>query len=317
MEIKNIQTIDLTTDYLKFCVSRKNLDQKTIKSYTIDLRQYFEFITKSATEWADKKSIEQYIDLLHFKYKPKSVKRKIASLKAFFHYLEIEELIDINPFHKIQIEYKEPFILPKTIPINNIEQIIRFAYLQLTKAKTDYAKKVALRNALILELLFVTGMRISELCTLTAEQTDFNDYIIKIYGKGSKERLIQICNQNVQALLNQALLKRYQEAFECKIATNRFFFINRLGNRLSEQSVRNMINSYAIGAEVPLHITPHMFRHSFATLLLEEDVDIRYIQQMLGHSSITTTQIYTHTSINKQKNILSAKHPRNKLEIGI
>ncbi len=84
-----------------------------------------------------------------------------------------------------------------------------------------------------------------------------------------------------------------------------------------EQSVRNMINSYVIGAEVPLHITPHMFRHSFATLLLEEDVDIRYIQQMLGHSSITTTQIYTHTSINKQKNILSAKHPRNKLEIGI
>lgn len=312
MEIKNIQTTTLTTNYLKFCVSRKNLDQKTIKSYTIDLRQYFEFTMESAIEWTNKKSIEQYIDLLHFKYKPKSVKRKIASLKAFFHYLEIEELIGINPFHRIQIKYKEPFILPKTIPINNIEQIIRFAYLQLTKAKTDYTKKVALRNALILELLFATGMRISELCTLTTEQIDFNDYIIKIYGKGSKERLIQICNQNVQELL-----KKYNQSFKFGIANNRFFFINRLGNRLSEQSVRNMINSYVIGAEVPLHITPHMFRHSFATLLLEEDVDIRYIQQMLGHSSITTTQIYTHTSINKQKNILSAKHPRNKLEIGI
>ena len=155
-------------------------------------------------------------------------------------------------------------------------------------------------------------MRISELCTLTTEQIDFNDYIIKIYGKGSKERLIQICNQNVQTLL-----KKYRESFEFEIANNNFFFINRLGNRLSEQSVRNMITNYAIGAEVPLHITPHMFRHSFATLLLEEDVDIRYIQQMLGHSSITTTQIYTHTSINKQKNILSSKHPRNKLEIGI
>ena len=288
MEIKNVQANNLTTDYLNFCLSRKNLDQKTIKSYTIDLRQYFEFTMESAIEWTNKKSIEQYINLLHCKYKPKSVKRKIASLKAFFHYLEIEELIDINPFHKIQIKYKEPFILPKTIPINNIEQIIRFAYLQLTKAKTEYAKKVALRNALILELLFATGMRISELCTLTTEQIDFNDYIIKIYGKGSKERLIQICNQNVQELL-----KKYN------------------------QSVRNMITNYAIGAEVPLHITPHMFRHSFATLLLEEDVDIRYIQQMLGHSSITTTQIYTHTSINKQKNILSSKHPRNKLEIGI
>ena len=312
MEIKNVQANNLTTDYLNFCLSRKNLDQKTIKSYTIDLRQYFEFTMESAIEWTNTKSIEQYINLLHCKYKPKSVKRKIASLKAFFHYLEIEELIDINPFHKIQIKYKEPFILPKTIPINNIEQIIRFAYLQLTKAKTDYTKKVALRNALILELLFATGMRISELCTLTTEQIDFNDYIIKIYGKGSKERLIQICNQNVQELL-----KKYNQSFKFEIANNKLFFINRLGNRLSEQSVRNMITNYAIGAEVPLHITPHMFRHSFATLLLEEDVDIRYIQQMLGHSSITTTQIYTHTSINKQKNILSAKHPRNKLEIGI
>ena len=88
------------------------------------------------------KSIEQYIDLLHCKYKPKSVKRKIASLKAFFHYLEIEELIDINPFHKIQIKYKEPFILPKTIPINNIEQIISFAYLQLTKLKLTILRKL-------------------------------------------------------------------------------------------------------------------------------------------------------------------------------
>ena len=258
MEIKNVQANNLTTDYLNFCLSRKNLDQKTIKSYTIDLRQYFEFTMESAIEWTNKKSIEQYIDLLHCKYKPKSVKRKIASLKSFFHYLEIEELVEINPFHKIQIKYKEPFILPKTIPINNIEQIIRFAYLQLTKAKTEYAKKVALRNALILELLFATGMRISELCTLTTEQIDFNDYIIKIYGKGSKERLIQICNQNVQELL-----KKYNQSFKFEIANNKLFFINRLGNRLSEQSVRNMITNYAIGAECRCTL----LRICFVTLL--------------------------------------------------
>ena len=91
------------------------------------------------------------------------------------------------------------------------------------------------------------------------------------------------------------------------------FFLNRLGNRISEQSVRYMIKDYAKNANIPQHITPHMFRHSFATLLLEEDVDLRYIQQMLGHSSITTTQIYTHTSISKQRTILASKHPRNKL----
>lgn len=298
--------------YLQFCTQRKNLDSKTIKSYSIDLRQFTEFISENNLLWISKSSIENYIDSLHNTLKPKSVKRKIASLKAFFHYLEIEEIIEINPFHKIQIKYKEPFILPKTIPLKTIEKIMNYAYLVRNRQNTSLGKKIALRNTLILELLFATGMRISELCSLTNEQINFNDYIIKIYGKGSKERLIQICNKNVQNLLDE-----YRREFDFELKNYNYLFINRLCNRLSEQSVRNMINTYSKGAGVSIHITPHMFRHSFATLLLEEDVDIRYIQQMLGHSSITTTQIYTHTSINKQKNILSTKHPRNKLEIGI
>lgn len=298
--------------YLTFCTTRKNLDFKTTKSYSIDLQQFTGFVLAQNTQWDTKKAVEEYIDILHNKYKPKSVKRKIASLKAFFHYLEIEEIIEINPFHKIQVKYKEPFILPKTIPLNVIERIIKFAYAEENKSTTPYSKRVALRNVLILELLFSTGMRISELCSLTTTQIDLSDFVIKIYGKGSKERLIQICNKNIQNLISQ-----YYEEFQFELSNKNFLFINRLGNRLSEQSVRNIITDYADRANILLHITPHMFRHSFATLLLEEDVDIRYIQQMLGHSSITTTQIYTHTSISKQKNILATKHPRNKLEIGI
>lgn len=304
-----IHYTDLTEQYLNYCKSRKNLDLKTIKSYRIDLQQYGDYCQVNNLDWIEKGSIEQYIDHMHNQYKPKSVKRKIASLKAFFHYLEIEDIININPFHKLQLKYKEPFILPKTIPINNIESIINYAYEQYKKATTAYSKKVALRNILILELLFGTGMRISELCSLKAERFDLNDYIIKIYGKGSKERLIQICNANVRCLIDKYLIT-------IKPEENEFFFINRLHNRLSEQSVRYMIDNYAKNAQISQHITPHMFRHSFATLLLEEDVDIRYIQQMLGHSSITTTQIYTHTSIGKQKTILETKHPRNKFEIG-
>lgn len=307
----NINTKVEIQKYLQFCTQRKNLDSKTIKSYSIDLRQFTEFISENNLLWISKSSIENYIDSLHNTLKPKSVKRKIASLKAFFHYLEIEEIIEINPFHNIQIKYKEPFILPKTIPLKTIEKIMNYAYLERKRQTTSYGRKVALRNTLILELLFATGMRISELCSLTYEQINFNDYIIKICGKGSKERLIQICNKNVQNLLDE-----YRREFDFELNNYNYFFINRLCNRLSEQSVRNMINSYSKSAGVSIHITPHMFRHSFATLLLEEDVDIRYIQQMLGHSSITTTQIYTHTSINKQKNILSTKHPRNKLNIG-
>lgn len=299
-------------EYLHFCTNRKNLDSKTIKSYSIDLKQFEQFVSINKLEWKEKKSIEKYIETLHSIYKPKSVKRKIASIKAFFHYLELEEILEINPFHKIQIKYKEPFILPKTIPLKNIETIISFAYLNYNNSHTNYSKKTSLRNALILELLFATGMRISELCSLKMAQINLTDYIIKIYGKGSKERLIQICNHNVQELLQKYIKERAQD-----ISNNDYLLINRLHNRLSEQSVRNMITNYAKQSGIALHITPHMFRHSFATLLLEEDVDIRYIQQMLGHSSITTTQIYTHTSINKQKSILTIKHPRNNLNIGI
>ncbi len=302
----------LIKTYLSFCTTRKNLDSKTIKSYSIDLKQYTNFIFSNNIQWNTKKSVEEYIDILHNKYKPKSVKRKIASLKAFFHYLEIEEIIETNSFHKIQVKYKKPFILPKTIPLNLIEQIIKFAYAEQNNCTTYYSKRIALRNTLILELLFATGMRISELCSLTLDSLDLSNYVIKIHGKGSKERLIQICNKNIQNLINQ-----YCKEFEYELSYKNFLFINRLGNRLSEQSVRNMIANYTEQANISLHITPHMFRHSFATLLLEEDVDIRYIQQMLGHSSITTTQIYTHTSINKQKSILTVKHPRNKIDIGI
>ena len=306
---KTIQFTLLMEKYLNYCESRKNLDQKTIKSYRIDLQQYNDFIKNNPIDWVEKNSIERYIDYLHTHYKPKSVKRKIASLKAFLHHLEIEDELAVNPFHNIQIKYKEPFILPKTIPIDNIESIINYAYEQNRKATTAYGKKVALRNALILELLFATGMRISELCSLKTNQLDLHDYIIRIYGKGSRERLIQICNENVRLLIDKYIITM-------KLEDNSFFFINRLHNRLSEQSVRYMINNYRKNAKIIQHITPHMFRHSFATLLLEEDVDIRYIQQMLGHSSITTTQIYTHTSIKKQKEILASKHPRNKINPG-
>ena len=240
--------------YLEFCTQRKNLDHKTTKSYSIDLRQFTEFINNNNLLWVSKSSIEKYIDSLHNTFKPKSVKRKIASLKAFFHYLEIEEIIETNPFHKIQVKYKEPFILPKTIPLNLIEQIIKFAYAEQNNCTTYYSKRNALRNTLILELLFATGMRISELCSLTLDSFDLSNYVIKIHGKGSKERLIQICNKNIQNLINQ-----YCKEFKYELSHKNFLFINRLNNRLSEQSVRNMIANYTEQANISLHITPHMF----------------------------------------------------------
>lgn len=148
----------------------------------------------------------------------------------------------------------------------------------------------------------------SELCSLRHPDIDLHEGYVRIYGKGAKERIVQITNTYILDAL-----RNYCRMVPSQSITHDFFFVNRLGHRLSEQSVRFMIKKYSHMAGLSEHITPHMFRHTFATLLLEEDVDIRYIQQILGHSSILTTQIYTHVTSTKQRDILTTKHPRNKL----
>ena len=276
--------------FLEHCRKRKNLNHKTIKAYGIDLRQFSE----STSNEFSKEDICSYIDGLHDQYKPKTVKRKIASLKAFTHYLLIEEIIEINPFDKIDISFKEPSVLPKTIPLNTINSILNAAYTLHSKAVTDYQKKATARDIAVLEILFATGARVSEICNLTSSSVDLTNHTIKIFGKGSKERMIQVENNDVLKAL-----QTYYDLFQEDIKSCGFFFVNKLHHRLTEQSVREIIRKYTAMTEYDIHITPHMFRHSFATLLLDEDVDIRYIQKLLGHSSITTTQIYTHVAMAK------------------
>ena len=162
----------------------------------------------------------------------------------------------------------------------------------------------------MIELLFATGMRISELCSLKITDVNLYDRSILIYGKGSKERKIQIGNDDVIHVLEE-----YKAAFLPGMQSCGHFFANLSGKMLSDQSVRRMINKYTSIAAIELHITPHMFRHTFATSLLEADVDIRYIQEMLGHSSINITEIYTHVAMSKQRDILATKHPRKDFHI--
>ena len=300
---------DLITDYLEYCQYRKRLDSKTIKAYRIDLTQYSAHVFEPPHCFA-KDTVDQYITGLHKLYKPKTVKRKIASLKAFFHYLEYKELLEDNPFLKLDIKFREAKLLPKTIPLHSIQHFLSTMYLQKKAAKSEYELRCCIRDIAIIELLFATGMRISELCSLKPKDIDLQSSNILIYGKGAKERILQIGNPEVLSALIS-----YRNTFEKDIAACGYFFVNRLKQRLSDQSVRFMIDHYAKLAGIEQHITPHMFRHSFATLLLEQDVDIRYIQRMLGHSSISTTEIYTHVSNAKQKDILVHKHPRNLMEV--
>ena len=296
-------------EYIEYCEYRKRLDFKTLKAYKIDLKQFEDFCT-DFSDCFTKGVVDDFITSLHKQYKPKTVKRKIASLKAFFHYMEYRELLSENPFPKLDTRFREAKLLPKTIPFHSIQTFLSTLYAQKELSKSEYQLRCCIRDIAVIELLFATGMRISELCSLKPSDIDLESNNVLIYGKGAKERIIQLGNQDVIAAL---IL--YQETFKKDIEVCGYFFVNRLLHKLSDQSVRFMITHYAELAGINQHITPHMFRHSFATLLLEQDVDIRYIQRILGHSSISTTEIYTYVSNTKQKDILVHKHPRNLIEI--
>jgi len=296
--------------YLEYCKYQKRLDAKTLKAYRIDLRQFSEQFPTSDSSDISSEDLEEHVKSLHQKYKPKTVKRKIASVKALFRYLEYRGNVDRNPFDRVQLKFREPLILPKTIPLHTVEDFLAAIYKQRHTAKTAYQRKNALRDAAAAELLFATGMRISELCSLKAADVNLYDQTVLIYGKGSKERRVQIGNEDVVKILEE-----YKEDYISEINACGCFFVNQTGRRLSDQSVRRMIRKYSSLASIDMHITPHMFRHTFATSLLEADVDIRYIQEILGHSSINITEIYTHVAMAKQRDILTTKHPRNGFKI--
>lgn len=291
--------------YFEYCEYRKDLDAKTLKAYRIDLRQYFEQVGKDELK---KDQIEQYISDLHKKYKQKTIKRKIASVKAYYNYLEEEELIRVNPFHKIKVKFREDVKLPRIIPRDEIEQLLNYMYQN--KPCKESTKKYWLRDIAVIEILFSVGVRVYEISNIKTENVNLNTGAICIMGKGGKERYIQIGEKTV---LN--LLKEYCKANEQKINQSGFFFANNRGERLTEQSIRLMIKKYTKLAGIKRNITPHMFRHSFATYLIEEGVDISCVQHILGHSSIKTTQIYIHVAIKKQAEILETLHPRRHMKI--
>lgn len=295
--------------YLHYCLNQKELDPKTVKAYRIDLTQFFQYLEERGMEM-DKDGINEYLFHIHSLYRQRTVKRKIASLKAFVAYLEYEEIIEENPFHKINTRFKEEIILPRTIPRDVVELLLRKMYEEKEKEMTDGEKKFLARDIAVVEFLFATGLRVSELSALKRADINRNTGIFLIKGKGSKERYMQIENREVRKAIEE-----YYNCFQKEIEQQEYFFLNKWGQRMSEQAVRLMLRKHVEKAGISVHLTPHMFRHAFATLLLEEDVDIRYIQKMLGHSSIVTTQIYTYVAVEKQKEILRLKHPRNKMQI--
>ena len=321
-----------TKKFLNYCKNQRRLSQDTVKAYGFDLKLFNEFISTLRPPVTDqlkvsKQILQQYVNYLNENFAVKTVRRRIASIRSYYNYLEAEEIITENPFDKFHLNIKEPFRVPKTMSLNEIGRILEAVYgespslfpvLSKMESRTKENKRIEvnpnsaeflwIRDVAIIELLFAGGFRVSELCKLEFGDISPDLMAIRINGKGNKERTIYLENIEVINALNRYLTIR--EAVEVDTTT---VLISKFCKPMSTQAVRNLVEKYTALAGIQKKITPHIFRHSFASLLLEEGVDIKYIQDFLGHSSISTTQIYLHTTSNQKKKIMSTKHPRQKL----
>ena len=296
----------LITNYLKTGEYVRKLSSNTIKAYRTDLTQYSYFV---GSRWNDTGTLNQYIEYLNQHFSPRSVKRKLASIHAFFNEMTASGHLTANPFDKVHIHIHTPKQLPRIIPRQLVHDLLQNAYNAYSSGFRE-----SLRDIVVLEPLFSTGLRVSELCALTSDTFILNNDVLRLIvnGKGRKERIIQIITPGLLKVL-----RIYCQVYSKEIQEQNYILFNHRGTPLSPQSVRRIINKHLKQINAPYHVTPHMFRHTFATSLLEAGMDIRYIQSLLGHSSISTTQIYTYVTTRQQTLLLAEKHPRNKMEFSL
>lgn len=300
---------DATELFLFHCKSERNLSSLTLLAYQADISQFMIFIKNLEYDQLhkiDKMILREYLNNLEKRYKPRSIKRKIASLKSFFSFFEYEEIIELSPFRKLRLRIDTSKQLPRVISKDNLTKIFQNAYhekKQYNESSKEY--QIVIRDIAVLETLFSTGIRVSELCNIKENAIDLSNKHILILGKGKRERLIPLCETSVIDSLSN-----YHQVYSDFIKSDGAFFLNRDYRPLSDQSVRFIIKKYSELSQIAETITPHMFRHTIATQLLENGVDIRNIQTLLGHSSLSVTEIYTHVSLSAQREALKGKHPR-------
>ena len=276
----------------------------TVKNYERDLIQFFNYIDIKATEFElqiiDYGSIRSWIVILIEEgMSNRTVNRKIASLKAFFKFLVKVEIIESSPLllHKM---LKEPKKTQVPFSINEIENVLDQHY--------NHDDFESLRNYLIILLLYTSGIRRSELVNLKEIDIDFENNTLKVLGKRNKERYVPLLNSVKEVLINYLELKskRYPSY------SNEYVFITKKGVKVYETLVYRVVNSYFSKASSKLKKSPHILRHSFATHLLNEGADLNSVKDLLGHSSLASTQVYTHNSIAELKKVYKGAHPRSK-----
>lgn len=293
-------------DFLTYLSFEKNYSEHTIKAYKSDIISFLIWIDSNCLT-TDLNKLREYMHFIQrFEYKKTTILRKIASLRGFYKYLYRERIIDNNPANSL-IAPKKNKSLPKFLTDDEMERILD--NVQITTP-------AGFRNRAILELLWATGMRVSELSGLNFGDLELENDEIKVFGKGAKERIVLI-SKRAKKFLQQYINTARQLIPGCngiKISNDESspVFINNTGYRLQTRTIRNVINEIVERIQLPKHVTPHMFRHSFATRLIEHGADLRVVQELLGHASISNTQIYTHISTQHLKEVYNTAHPHAK-----
>ncbi|MBQ8891785.1 MAG: tyrosine recombinase [Bacilli bacterium] len=287
-------------NYLEYLKYNKNYSDKTILNYKLDLDDYFKYLE---IEGLDYKGVE-YEDLMglfsHFdklKLSAKSIRRHISTIKGFYKYLNSKEIVMNNPFNYVTLPKKE-IKLPRYLSYPELLEI--FNNLEI---KTNYD----LRDRLILELMYATGVRVSELVNIKVSDITLSNQSIRVFGKGSKERIVYF--NNVCKNILEKYLKVYKELNK---KNTDYLILNQKGDKLTPAGISYILNQIILKISFNKHITPHMLRHSFATHLLNNGCDLLTVQELLGHASISTTGIYTHVTLDHIKDVYYNCHPRGK-----
>jgi tyrosine recombinase XerC len=291
-------------DFKTYLIVEKNFSKNTARAYYSDILSYLLWLNDSTCINVNYSKIREYLYYIQkFDYKKTTLARKIASIRTFYKYLYREKVVDSNPASNLKAP-KRPKPLPKFLTTEEIDKII-------SGIKIDTPS--GYRNRAILELLWTTGMRVSELSGINFGDLNLENNEITVFGKGAKERIVLITDKAKKYLEGYINTARplVAKGFNLNTITDDTpVFINNTGFRLQTKTIRNVINDIVKNIKLPKHVTPHMFRHSFATHLIEHGADLRVVQELLGHASISNTQIYTHVSTKHLQEVFEQTHPR-------
>ena len=297
----------ITQEFLNVIQSTKNLSLKTIDAYRSDLKNFDVFLTEKGL--SDDILLQYIQELLQVrKLKDSTINRKLIVLKMFFEYAYTKDYLDKNYYHSHSFKFKKERRLPKTLAVKETSKLLSCATNMCLNTKSKFEKWKCIRNLALIDILISTGIRIAEAAEISLNDIITSERTILIHGKGRKQRLIYIsCPKTWSNLMQWLKVRDTREVYSDKI------FVNRSGEQLSVHGVEYIYNSIKIQSGINVSSTPHYLRHTFATNLLANGADLRSVQEILGHSNVSTTEIYTEVTTKRKKQILNRYNYRNKL----